>query len=100
VHDLEEAKAAAVAGTDYCGVGTMFATTLKPELKITGPAFLKTFIKQHPNIPHLAIGGVTPANMHLIVEAGGRGVAMSSAICAADDPAGVVRRIVEALPTN
>jgi thiamine-phosphate pyrophosphorylase len=48
-------------------------------------------------MPHLAIGGVSPANIVELVEAGVRGVAASAAVCGADDPASVVRRLREAI---
>lgn len=97
VHNLDEARCAVEAGADYCGVGTMFASMIKPERPPTGPEFLRLFIEQFPHTPHLAIGGVTPANIGSIVKAGGRGVAMSSAVCASHDPAHVVRLLREAL---
>lgn len=93
-HDLDEARCAIEAGADYCGVGAMFATSLKPERKPSGLEYLRAFIERYPNAPHLAIGGITPANVHLVHEAGARGIAVSSAICAADDPAHVVRQLL------
>lgn len=99
-HDLDEAKAAVEAGADYCGVGAMFATALKPDRPPSGPGYLRAFIERYPNTPHLAIGGVGPANVHRLVEAGCRGVAVSSAVCGADDPAGVVRSLREAMDAD
>lgn len=96
-HDLDEAKAAVEAGADYCGVGAMFATALKPERAPSGPEYLRAFIERYPNTPHLAIGGVGPENVHRLVEAGCRGVAVSSAVCGSDDPAAVVRALRDAI---
>lgn len=96
VHDLDEAQAAIEAGADYCGVGAMFASPVKPERRPAGPALLRAFIERHPAIPHLAIGGITPANVHTLVEAGCRGKAVCSAICAAEDPAAVTRDLLAA----
>jgi thiamine-phosphate pyrophosphorylase len=96
-HDLEEARAAVEAGADYCGVGTMFASIVKPEREPTGPEFLRLFIEQFPHTPHLAIGGVTPASIEVLAMTGCRGVAVSSAICAAPDPGWVVQVLRDAL---
>jgi thiamine-phosphate pyrophosphorylase len=95
-HDLNEAKAAIEAGADYCGVGTMFASTVKPDRPIVGTAYLRQFIERYPNVPHLAIGGITTENVHELIDAGAGGVAVSAAVCAADDPAAVVRMVREA----
>ncbi|UCD76594.1 MAG: thiamine phosphate synthase [Phycisphaerales bacterium] len=96
-HDLNEAQAAVEAGADYCGVGAMFKTPLKPGRHPSGPAYLRAFIERYPQVPHLAIGGITPQNVHELVDAGVCGVAASSAVCAADDPGAVVTALREAL---
>lgn len=96
-HDLDEARAAVEDGCDYCGVGTMFVTVTRPGAEPVGPAYLSAFIERYPHVPHLAIGGVTPANVAALVESGARGVAVSAAVCAAQRPGEVVRRLREAL---
>jgi thiamine monophosphate synthase len=48
-------------------------------------------------MPHLAIGGVTPDNIGLLIDEGVRGVAVSSAVCGAEDPGAVVRTLRQAL---
>jgi thiamine-phosphate pyrophosphorylase len=82
---LEEARQAQRDGADYCGVGPMFNTTTKHKDVIVGPAYLRQFT-QWGQLPHLAIGGITPANVADLVAAGARGIAVSSAVCGADDP--------------
>jgi thiamine-phosphate pyrophosphorylase len=99
-HTLDEADAAVRAGADYCGVGAMFASSLKPDRRPAGPAYLREFIDRYPDTPHLAIGGITPGNIHALAAAGVRGVAVSTAICAADDPAAAARAILAALPSQ
>ena len=47
--------------------------------------------------PMLAIGGITPQNVGALVEAGAYGVAVSAAVCAAEDPGAIVRVLVESL---
>ncbi len=96
-HSLDEARAAIDAGADHCGVGAMYASTLKPELAPSGEAYLRAFLSEFPHIPHLAIGGITPSRVGALAKAGCRGVAVSSAICAAEDPASVARALVQQL---
>lgn len=99
-HDLAEADAAVAAGADSCGVGAMFSTSLKAERIPSGIAYLKAFIERHPATPHLAIGGVTPANVGRLAEAGARGVAASSAVCGADDPEQAARELAAAFAAS
>jgi thiamine-phosphate pyrophosphorylase len=94
---LEQAEAAVTAGADYCGVGTMFPTTTRTAAAPAGPSYLRAFLQRFPAVPHLAIGGITPDNIGELIEAGVRGVAVSSAVCCAEDPAEAVRLLREAL---
>ncbi len=98
VHDEAEARAAVEAGADYCGVGPMFATLLKPNLRPAGPSWMAEFVKRWPQLPHLAIGGITPASMASLVAVGCQGVAVSSCVCGADDPGALVAEIRASLP--
>ncbi len=97
-HSMAEADAAVADGADYCGVGAMFATATKPSVAPQGAAYLQQYIERHGRVAHLAIGGITPANIGALAAAGARGVAVSSCVCAADDPASVVRALRSALP--
>jgi thiamine-phosphate pyrophosphorylase len=96
-HSLAEARAAIEAGADHCGVGAMYETGLKPGLAPSGEAYLRAFVAEFPRIPHLAIGGIAPGRVAALAHAGCRGVAVSSAICGAEDPAAVARAIVAEL---
>lgn len=95
-HDLAEARAAVDSGADYCGVGAMFNTTTKPRAA-SGVAYLRDYIGAFGHVPHLAIGGITPQNVAQLRSAGVRGVAVSSAVCGAEDPAEVCRQLVAAV---
>ncbi len=93
-HSLEEACAAIDAGADHCGVGAMYETGLKPGLAPSGEAYLRAFVEAFPQVPHLAIGGIAPGRVAALARAGCRGVAVSSAVCGAQDPEAVARAIV------
>jgi thiamine-phosphate pyrophosphorylase len=96
-HSLDEARAAIAAGADHCGVGAMYESSLKPGLAPSGEAYLRAFVQEFPHVPHLAIGGIAPGRVAALARAGCRGVAVSSAICGAPDPAAVARAIVAEL---
>jgi thiamine-phosphate pyrophosphorylase len=89
-HDLDEAARNQAAGCDYCGVGRFAASGTKPEASEGGPGLVRAMATAFPQWPQLVIGGVDLQNIDQVIAAGGCGVAMSAAICGADDPAGVV----------
>lgn len=95
--DLDEAERAVRDGADYLGIGAMFRTSLKPDRSPVGPALLRAVLDRVPNVPHLAIGGITPGNASTLAHAGARGVAVSRAVCEAEDPAAVVAALREAV---
>ncbi len=99
-HDLAEAEAAIAAGADLVGLGCMFPSHTKPGLELAGPEFLRSFRERHPAVRHLAIGGIGTENVGLLVEAGGRGVAVSSAILKTRDPRGVAEAIRTAIESG
>ena len=72
---VEEAQAAEKAGADYIGVGAVFGT--KEKLKE---------ISSSVSIPVVAIGGINASNVEELSGCGVDGVAVVSAIFAAEDP--------------
>lgn len=91
--NLDEARQAIAEGASYCGVGPMFATTTKHKDRIAGPAYMRAFVDELPGVPHLAIGGITAKNAGPVVAAGACGLAVSSAVCGADDPKTAARAL-------
>lgn len=93
--NLDEARTAVRDGADYCGVGPMFATTTKDKPRLAGPEYLRAYLSDPiaSRIPHLPIGGISAANAGVLRAAGARGLAVSSAVCGADDPETVCRRL-------
>lgn len=89
-HDLDEAARNHAAGCDYCGVGRFSASGTKPDAVEGGPGLVQAMAAAFPTWPQLVIGGIDLENIDLVIASGGHAVAMSAAICAADDPAGVV----------
>jgi thiamine-phosphate pyrophosphorylase len=95
--NLADASAAVEAGADLCGVGPMFHTTTKDKPILAGTTYLKQYLAAF-RVPHLAIGGITPANVGQLVDAGCRGIAVSSVVCGADDPAAICRQLLRTIP--
>ena len=93
-HSLAQALAAAEAGADYVGCGPMFQGTTKPQEAIPGPALCAEVTRQ-VGLPVMAIGGLTAATAPQVLAAGARWLAVSSTVCAAEDPEGETRRLVE-----
>ncbi|MGN0335570.1 MAG: thiamine phosphate synthase [Lachnospiraceae bacterium] len=81
---VELAKAAEKAGADYLGVGAMFGTTTKPDARPLSKEVLKE-ICESVSIPVVAIGGINKNNIQELSGTGADGVALVSAIFAADD---------------
>ncbi len=102
--NLQQADRARREGADYCGVGPMFPTTTKHKDVIVGPAYLQQYLawcnEIHGGLPHLAIAGIGEHNLAQLVAAGVRGIAVSSAVCGAKDPAAVVRALLAQLSAS
>jgi len=95
----QQASRAVSDGADVCGLGPVFASTTKAKPSLAGLGLVRSFVtdEQTRGTPHLAISGITPDNAARIATEGGRGVAVSSAVCGAEDPASVCRAIVAGL---
>ena len=88
---LEAARALPDGTVDYLGVGVIRPTSTKrdhpPALGIEG---FRAFAESSP-FPCVAIGGVGLHDVEALRRAGAAGVAVVSALCAADDPAASAR---------
>ena len=91
VTTLAEAQRVDAALVDYIGVGPTFATPTKPDaaapLGLAGTAE----ICRVATIPAVAIGGIDASNASAVLATGVRGIAVVSAICAAEDPRAAAR---------
>ena len=90
---LAEAAAFPDGTIDYLGVGVIRATATKPDhprpLGVDGFAELAASTV----LPCVAIGGIDVDDVGPLRRAGAAGVAVVSAVCAADDPGAVVRAL-------
>lgn len=90
---LEEAKRAAREGADYIGVGPIFPSTTKPDAgEAIGVAALSAIVRA-TTLPVVAIGGITPDNVAMVIRAGAAGAAVVSAVVLAPDMAAAARAL-------
>ena len=82
---VAEAIAAETAGADYIGVGAVFGTSTKKNARNLTIETLKE-IRSAVSIPVVAIGGINRKNLLELSGSGVDGVAVVSAIFAAEDP--------------
>lgn len=90
---VEKAILYASEGADYLGVGTIYATSTKPD---AGPPIglegLKKILRV-VNIPVVAIGGINEGNAREVLETGVSGIAVISAVMGAPDIFEATRRL-------
>jgi len=90
---VEEALEARAAGADYIGVGPIFATPTKPDAgEPVGIEGLRR-IREAVDLPLVAIGGIDASNAARVLEAGADGIAVISAVSAADNMEMAVERL-------
>jgi thiamine-phosphate pyrophosphorylase len=97
VNTASEALAAEKESADYLGVGPVYPTSTKKDLKsILGPPGLKA-IRDTIHIPILAIGGINVENVSEVMASGADGVAVISAILGAEDIGRATKELLEAI---
>ena len=84
VHSVDEALEAVKNGADCLGVGAMFSTSTKTDIDVLPKETLRD-ICAAVDIPVVAIGGIGKSNISRLAGTGVDGVALVSAIFAADD---------------
>lgn len=84
-HNPEQAARAAADGTDFVLLGMIYPTPSHPDADPGGIARVRATVAR-VNVPVIAIGGVTPARIGELVDAGAYGVAVVSGIWNAADP--------------
>ncbi|MGP1395242.1 MAG: thiamine phosphate synthase [Inquilinaceae bacterium] len=97
VETLAASRAVDPALVDYVGVGPVFATPTKPDHEIPiGFDGLARLVAAAP-VPAVAIGGLKIDHAARVVAAGAAGMAVVSAVCAAEDPRAAARDLALAL---
>lgn len=97
VESVDDALAAQAGGADYIGVSPVFATATKTDtaapLGLAGLAAVRRAVR----LPIVAIGGVRRENAAAVIRGGADGIAVVSAIVAADDPERAARELLAAV---
>ena len=97
VHSLQAAVEAEVKGADWVTFGPVYDTPSKRSYGPPQGLERLAVVARGLRIPVIAIGGITPARVKEVRAAGAHGVAVISAILAADAPADATRRFLDAL---
>ena len=99
-HSPEQCRDAIARGADYIGVGPIFRTFTKKDVcDPVGLEYLEYVRKNHPNMPHVAIGGIKDHNLHEVLARGAACVCLVTDIIGAENiPAKVaqLRAIISA----
>ena len=93
VEDAEQAVAAEEAGADYLGV-TVWSTPTKPDARPRGLEGIREVIGA-TSLPVVGIGGIGASNAAEVLAAGAVGVAVVSAVGAAEEPVAATRVLAE-----
>jgi thiamine-phosphate pyrophosphorylase len=96
-HNLEEAKAAEREGADFVTFSPIFSTPSK--VKYGAPVGVEALkaVKKHIRIPVFGLGGMRSDNISQVMQTGTDGIAMISAIFAADDIQKAAENLVSAV---
>ena len=93
-HTVEEALEAVKNGADYLGVGAVFSTSTKTDVSVLSMETLRA-ICNAVKVPVVAIGGISEHNLMQLSGSGVDGVAVVSAIFAAEDPKTAAQKLRE-----
>jgi len=84
---------------DYIGLGPFRFTRTKEQLdSVMGLEGISVIVKElHDEMPIIAIGGITLADVELLMSSGIHGIAVSSAINLADNPSAITKEFIAKL---
>lgn len=96
---MDDARRAVQEGADVCGLGPMFTSSTKAKPTLSGPELISQYVADEMTrrVPHLAISGITQANIGQLVNAGCQGVAVSAAVCSSPNPEEICRGLSRAV---
>jgi len=98
-HSPAQVEKAAAQDVDYIGVGPVHATPTKPGRPPVGLELVR-YAAERARMPFFAIGGIEPANVASVIDAGARRIAVVRALTQADDPERVARELCSGVPPN
>lgn len=86
VECMDEVLQTSMLPVDYLGVSPIFATATKSDTKNAWGLDGLAAVRAVTRLPLVAIGGIHAGNARQVLQAGADGVAIVSAVCAAEDP--------------
>jgi len=92
-----DAEVALSAGADYAGIGPVFATGSKSDAGAAIGVSEFSRLAVATGLPAVAVGGITPANARLVMDAGAAGVATITSVFSAGDPLTAANELVSAI---
>ena len=95
---LADARSAAQAGASYVSFGAMYPSPTRPQATIAPVDLLRQSAAL--GVARVAIGGITPDNAALLIEAGADYVASISSLFAAPDVRGAAQRFARLFPSS
>ncbi len=91
-HHVEQARAARRDGADYIGIGPCFVSGTKQRDFVAGLDTVREVVEAAA-LPAVAIAGITEANVDEVLQTGVRAVAVTAAVCAAENPRKAAERL-------
>lgn len=94
-HSMDELTKAIEQMPHYVGLGSVFSTDTKQQVKVAGLEYIAKaiqFLKDKP-VEAVAIGGINPETIEKVLQTGARRIAVSSCICKAENPGQVCRKL-------
>jgi thiamine-phosphate pyrophosphorylase len=95
-HNLDQLHQAVCDGASYVGVGPTFPSETKAFDELAGLTFVRQ-VAVETSLPAFVIGGVTLANLPRVLEASGRRVAVSAALCRSETPQALAKAMRDLL---
>jgi thiamine-phosphate pyrophosphorylase len=84
-HSLDQLRTALQDGANYVGIGPTFPSSTKTFAEFPGIAYVREAAQATSSVA-FAIGGITLDNVDEVLAAGATRIAVSAALCGADDP--------------
>jgi thiamine-phosphate pyrophosphorylase len=95
-HDIDQLRRAVLAGASYLGVGPTFTSPTKDFAALAGLDFVRRAALE-TTLPLFVLGGVSADNVAQVIAARGRRIAVSHAVCTAEDPCRAAATLRQAL---
>ena len=94
-HSMAELEKALEQMPHYVGLGSVFSTDTKQQVKVAGLEYIAKaiqFLKDKP-VEAVAIGGISLETIEKVLQAGARRIAVSSCICKTENPGQVCKKL-------